>query len=381
MTTRNSTSTHASFRLLKTGNESFEEMLLAIARARISVRLEMYIYSASAIGERFREALRLAAERGAEVRVLIDAWGSITLSDAYWESVRNAGGEVRWFNPLSLERYAIRDHRKLLVCDSAIAFVGGFNIAAEYQGDGIKDGWRDCGVHIRGSMARELAVSFDAMFAMAEFSHKRMARFRRASVRHVISTSEGQILLTGPGRGRNLLKRALVSDLRRASSVRIISAYFVPTRPIRRALTRAARRGSRVQIILAGQSDVPFMQAASRRFYQGYLRAGIEIYEYEPQILHAKLVVVDGVVYAGSANLDRRSLYINYELMLRLPNPVLAREAEAMFDRDLAFSRMIDAGTWRKSRTIWNKLRERWAYFLVARVDPFIARRQLRHLR
>lgn len=355
-------------------------MLRAISLARISVRLEMYIFSASPIAERFREALQRAAERGAEVKVLIDAFGSMTLPDEYWEPVRRAGAEVRWFNPLSLECGAIRDHRKLLVCDGAVAFVGGFNIAAEYQGDGVEQGWRDCGVEIHGEMARELGASFDAMFAMAEFSHKRLARFRRASVRQVISTPEGQILLTGPGRGRNLLKRALLSDLRRALSVRIISAYFVPTRPICRALTRAARRGCRVQIILAGQSDVPFVQASSRRFYQAYLKSGIEIYEYEPQILHAKLVLVDGIVYVGSANLDRRSLYINYELVLRLPDPDLARQAGAMFERDLSFCRKIDARTWGKSRTFWNKLKERWAYFLVARVDPFLARRQWRHL-
>jgi cardiolipin synthase len=381
VTTKNSAPAQPRFRWLKTGNEAFEEMLRAIAEAKFSVRMETYIYSASPIGERFRQALHRAAARGAEVKVLIDAFGSMALPDAYWEPVRRDGGEVRWFNPLSLERGAIRDHRKLLVCDGAVAFVGGFNIAAEYEGDGVTEGWRDCGVVICGEIARELAVSFDAMFAMADFSHKRLARFRRASIRHVVSTREGQILLTGPGRGKNLLKRALLNDLRRASHVRIISAYFVPTLPIRRALTRAARRGCRVQIILAGQSDVPFVQAASRRFYQAYLKSGIEIYEYQPQILHAKLVLVDGVVYVGSANLDRRSLYINYELVLRLPEADLGKQAAAMFDRDLALCRKIDARTWRKSRTFWNKLLERWAYFLIARVDPFIARRQLRHLR
>ena len=369
------------FRWLTTGRECFDEMLRAIDQAAVSIRLEMYICDAGSIAKRFRDAFQQAAERGVRVQVLIDAWGSMILPDSFWESVRFAGGEVRWFNPLSLERYSIRNHRKLLVCDDTIAFVGGFNIAAEYEGDGITQGWRDCGVKIQGSIARELAGSFDAMFAMADFSHKRLLRFHRASLRRILTTPEGQILLMGPGQGSNLLKRTLLKDLPSAAVVKIISAYFLPIRPIRRALLRAARRGCKVQVILAGKSDVPLMQAASRRFYQAYLKAGVEIYEYEPQILHAKLVVVDGVVYVGSANLDRRSFYINYELVLRLPIRSLANNAEAMFNRDLSSCRKIELETWKKSRTFWIKLKERWAYFFVARVDPFIARRQLRHLR
>ena len=356
-------------------------MLRAISQAVDSIRLETYIFAPSPIGERFREALSSAARRGVRIRVLIDAWGSMTMSDAFWETLRRAGGEVRRFNPLSLDRAAIRDHRKLLVCDDTLAFVGGFNIATEYEGDGVAEGWRDCGVQLHGTLARELGASFDTMFAMADFGHKRFVRFHRASVRQVVSTPDGQILLTGPGWGRNLLRRALLKDLRHAASVKVIAAYFVPTRPIRAALMRAARRGANVRMILAGKSDVPFMQPASRRFYSSLLKAGIEIFEYEPQILHAKLVVVDGVVYVGSANLDRRSLYINYELVLRLPDPELAKEAEAMFDRDLNNCRKIEAATWQKSRTFWNRLWERWAFFLVARLDPFIARRQLKHLR
>ena len=381
VTTNISSNPPPQFLWLKTGNNSFDEMLRAINSARNSVRLEMYIFGASAIGGLFREALCHAAERGVEVKVLVDAWGSVTLSDAFWEPLRRAGGVARWFNPISLDRYSIRNHRKLLVCDDDLGFVGGFNVATEYLGDGVREGWRDCGVSLRGPLARELAASFDTMFALADFTHKRFVRFRRSPLRRIIPTPEGELLLTGPGRGPNLLKRALLRDLRKATSVRILSAYFVPTRGIRRELIRAARRGCKVQLILAGKSDVPLMQSASCRFYPSYLNAGIEIYEYLPQILHAKLIVVDEVVYVGSANLDPRSFYINYELVLRLPNPGLAGEAVATFVHDLSLCRKIDSRTWRESRTFWSELKARWAYFLVARVDPFIARRQLRHLR
>ena len=136
-----------------------------------------------------------------------------------------------------------------------------------------------------------------------------------------------------------------------------------------------------MQLILPGKSDVPLSQLASQRLYHTLLRSGIEIYEYQPQILHTKLFIIDHVVYAGSANLDPRSLSINYELLVRVPNERLAYEAQAIFAEDLSHCRKIDAAVWRTSRSIWRKLKERWAYFIIARVDPYLARRQLRTLR
>jgi len=369
------------FRWLRTVDESFELMLAAINSAEQSVRLEMYIYTPSSIGERFLEALVKACQRGVRVRVLVDSWGSMTTSAKFWDPLRAAGGEFRWFNPLRLDRCGIRNHRKLLSCDDSVAFVGGFNIAPEYEGDGITRGWHDLGLQIQGPLAKELGTSFDTLFALADFQHKRFTALRKARLRNIISTHDGQILLTGPGRGKSFLKWALLNDLSKAKAIRIISAYFLPTRPLRRALAYAARRGARVQLILAGKSDVPLSQLACRGFYQSFLKAGIEIYEYQPQILHAKMLVFDDVIYAGSANLDRRSLYINYELMVRVPHRELAAEAREMFEDDLRHSRKIDAATWKKSRTFWNKLKENWAFFFLARLDPLIARRQLKYLR
>src|SRR4051794_4962324 len=127
--------TAASCNWLANGREIFPAMLAAIEAAETSVCLETYTYSAGELGERFREALVRAQQRGARVRVLYDALGSVGLSGAFWQPLRDAGGEVRVFNPLSVNRLGIRDHRKLLVCDERIAFIGGFNIATEYDGD------------------------------------------------------------------------------------------------------------------------------------------------------------------------------------------------------------------------------------------------------
>src|SRR5881394_1258678 len=123
---------------LCSGDKIFPEMLAALDVARDSVCLEMYTFSASPLGERFRDALVRAQERGAKVRVLVDGLGSAGLPGDFWEPLVRAGGEARVFNPLALLRFTIRDHRKMVVCDDRIAFIGGFNIAPEYEGDGVQ---------------------------------------------------------------------------------------------------------------------------------------------------------------------------------------------------------------------------------------------------
>jgi len=158
------------------GHEIFPAMLAAIATAERSVCLETYIYSADSLGERFRESLVRARERGARVQVLYDALGSMSLPASFWDPLRKAGGEVRQFNPLVLNRFGVRDHRKMLICDECIAFIGGFNVAIEYDGDGITTGWRDLGLKIEGSLARELKHAFEEMFERADFVHSGLKR-------------------------------------------------------------------------------------------------------------------------------------------------------------------------------------------------------------
>ena len=363
------------FRLLRTGEDGLRRMLHSIQSARESIRLETYIYDSSHVGERFREALIQACRRGVRVEVMVDSFGSVNLSDSFWDPLRQAGGTFTWFNPITLKRWSYRDHRKMLICDARIAFIGGFNIAAEYDGDGVRQGWRDLGLEIKGAPVGELAANFDDFFRRADSPPRRLQRLRRAPIK-IIAGQNWQLLLSEPGRQDNALRATLAADLASARSVKIISAYFLPTWGLRRALAGVVGRGGRVQLILAGKSDVHLAQFASRRLYRGLLRAGVEIHEYEPQILHAKLFIMDDTVYVGSANLDVRSLRINYELLVRVTKPRLAAEARELFDTDLQHSRRIDPATWNKSRNFWSKLREEWAYFVLARIDPYVARQQ-----
>jgi cardiolipin synthase len=157
-------------------------------------------------------------------------------------------------------------------------------------------------------------------------------------------------------------------------------AYFLPALRLRRALTRVVRRGGSVQLILPGKSDVPISMLAARSLYRRLLRGGVKIDEYQPQILHAKLIIVDDTVYVGSANLDTRSAHINYELMLRLENKAIATEAREIFAKMRGQCHRVTGEEWRKSHTIWRSLKQRWAYFLLNKIDPYIAARQWRAL-
>jgi len=375
------------YRLLWSGDEAFHAMIEAMDAARSTIVLETYTFAACKLGEKIRDALTRACNRGVRVRVLLDSFGSLTLTDVFWWPVRNAGGQVRWFNPFSLKRFGFRNHRKLLICDNESAFIGGFNIAPEYEGDGINKGWRDAGLKLSEPIVQELAASFDLLFENAEFRHLRFTRLRKspllaqANQEKPFCGQRTQLLLSGPGRGSQSLKITLRKDLLQSRQVNIIAAYFLPTWRIRRTLLRIARRGGKVQLLLAGKSDVFLSQYASRVLYQRMLKAGIEVYEYQPQILHAKMIVLDDIVYLGSANMDVRSLNINYELVLKLHQPALAAEARALFAEALAHSRRIDATTWPSSRGFIEKMKEYWAYLILTRLDPYIARLQMRHLR
>jgi cardiolipin synthase len=189
-----------------------------------------------------------------------------------------------------------------------------------------------------------------------------------------------QLLLSGPARGHNPIKRALKRDLEHAKSVQIMVAYFLPSWQLRRQLALVVRGGGRVELILGAKSDVLVSRLAAQSLYRRLLGAGIQINEYQPQVLHAKLIIIDEVVYVGSANLDPRSLNINYELMIRFVSRETVQQAQHIFQRCLAHSLPVNPEQWTKAHSLWRRFKEYWAYFLLVRIDPYIARRQWRGL-
>ena len=362
-------------RWLPTGGAGLRTLLELIQQARSNLRLEMYIFRAGTPGDRITSALTDAARRGVNVRVRVDAVGSMELPSGYWDALRDAGGSVQPFNPLGSGRFFIRNHRKLCVVDERIALVAGFNVSAEYDGDGVTHGWRDLGMTLEGPSARALADVFDHHHALADRRPRLLARYQRRHEPEVPPDDPGlRILAVSPGRRQSCLLEALYADLASARRVWACSPYFAPPPKLRRLLRRAARRGADVRLVLPGRSDVPLAQLAARHLYAGLHRHGVQIHEYQPQVLHAKLLLVDDIVYTGSSNLDPRSLHLNHELMVRVTDARFRAEAEAIWADLFHHSRRIPAAGWRGSRTWMQKLRERWSFFLLYRLDPWLTR-------
>lgn len=362
-------------RWLPSGRSGLAAMVRAIQRAEHNIQLQIYIFQNDPTGLQICSALQDAAARGLRVRVLVDAFGSMGLPATFFDSLLELGGQVRFFNPLNPRRIVYRNHRKILVVDRSLAIVGGFNIGREYDGDGIESGWCDLGLEVNSNVvAGELAGTFDRMFVLADDRPRRFARLRRAEERQQLSFDGVDVLLSGPGRGSNPLKSALLRDLSKAGSIRIITPYFLPTWGLRRRLMKRARLGDRVQLLLPARSDVKLALHAGQSLYARLLRAGVEILEYQPQILHAKLVLANGAVYVGSANFNTRSLHIDYELMLRIEVPEIVEQAEGLFDALVEHSRTIDLAAWRRQQGLWRGLKQRLSYYLIARLDPLVAR-------
>ena len=352
-------------------------MLTAIGAARRSVELEIYIYADDEIGRQFLDALTQAARRGALVRVLADAYGSFMLSKSFFEPLIQAGGEVRFFNPLRFSRFGVRNHRKLLLCDRQTAFLGGANVCDCHSGDGISQGWFDLMVKIEDAeLAARLADEFEQTFANAAYAHGRFRRLR-AFRRFRRRTDETQIFAVRPGRGAGSFQRALHQELAVAQSADFIVPYFLPSRRLRKLLRQIVQRGGRVRLILPAHCDVPLARAAGLIYYARLLRGGVEIYEYQPQILHAKLCIADEKVFAGSSNLDVRSFNMNYELMLRFTDTATVTGAKEIFSEALKRSRRIELKEFRRSQNFWQRWKNYWAHFLVARIDPLLGLRQI----
>ena len=360
--------------LLPSGESGLAQMSRLIEQARHNIQLQIYIFADDATGRRVREQLIAAARRGVRVRVIVDALGSFSLGSDFFAALEKAGGKVRVFNPLHLGRFSYRNHRKMLVCDRRRAVVGGFNVGDEYDGDGVEKGWLDVGITVRGELAGALAASFDRFFVLAGEKQPRFMRLRSATERREARCDTGRMLLSGPGRGSNPLKASLLRDLDRAREVCIVSPYFLPPWRLRRRLMKKSRQGARVRLLLPGKSDVALAWYASRSIYARLIRAGVEILEYQPQILHAKMVIADEIMLIGSANFNTRSLLIDYELMLRFDDAELSRRARGWFDHHAEQARTIDSETLRRQSTLWTRLRERVSYWLMARLDPLVAR-------
>ncbi|MBI5510346.1 MAG: cardiolipin synthase B [Deltaproteobacteria bacterium] len=351
--------------LLIEGIETYPAMLAAIAAAEHSVVLTSYIFAADATGARFRDALAAAARRAVRVRVLVDGFGSFATSAGFFAPLVEAGGALAVYRPPIPWRHRWgfwrRDHRKILVVDEDTAFIGGLNIGDDYAplAEGGR-GWHDTHAVVRGPAATVLARLVNRTWRQVTGD----SFVGRAGPVADAGRVRVQVLENRFGE-RARIRRAHRRAFRHATtSICITNSYFIPGRSIRRALLLAARRGVRVQLLLAGRTDLPAVRYASRALYSRFMHAGIEIYEWTENVLHAKTAVVDGRWCSiGSANMDHRSVRHNLEANIVAVDEALGLQLQHAFRADLARALRIDRDSWHR-RPALDKMLEQLFYKL-----------------
>ncbi len=331
--------------LFRNGGDFFPALLQAIHDAKRSIHLEFYIIRNDRTGQLFAEALAAAAERGVEVRLLYDYIGCLDTPAAYFRHLEQEGVRCLPFNPPTFRRGLAwldkRDHRKFVVFDGSSAFLGGLNIGDEYSGFGESlERWRDVGMRIDGPAVAELERLFWDSWQGEGGTVTADIQLAPAAP---AGDAEVMIVSGGPHQTRSFIRSNFRMAIAGASeSVGIITPYFVPGPRIVRSLLRAAGRGVKVQLILPSISDVPIIKHASHAFLTPLLKAGIEIYQRQETVLHAKVMLIDGCwATIGSANFDLRSFHRNYEVNVIVDDPEFGRQVDEMFTGDLARSRRL----------------------------------------
>ncbi len=347
------------FTLLVDGEQFYPAMLEAIRSARSQVLLEMYLVTSGRVLEQFVAALCEAATR-AEVYLLLDDFGARGLTADTRLRLMNHGVHLAVYNPLryrAMRRNLLRDHRKLLVVDGRVAFLGGMGITDLFwpQRD-TAQGWHDVAIRVEGGCVTDWREAFGEIWR----------RTTRVELDCAVSASvefgcqAGRATLAqGPHQAE--MQRSLVTRMRQAEKrVWLATAYFMPSRKIRRCLRRAAARGVDVRLLLPGpHTDHPAIRHAGRRFYLGLLRHGVRIFEYQPRFLHTKMVLCDDWVSVGSCNIDRWNLRWNLEANQEVEDVEFAADVAGCFEEDFLKSLEIRLDLWRQ-RSWRRRLKERF---------------------
>jgi cardiolipin synthase A/B len=362
---------------LEDGKSTYASMLQAIRGARHHVHMEMYIFEDDEVGHDFARALAERARAGVAVRLVYDAVGSKDTAKEFFEGLEKAGVKVVAFNPVAsglLKRGPVgaqaRDHRKLMLVDGRVAYLGGINISRVYgpasgSGSGSRGEasfedrpWRDVQVRLEGPVVGDIQRAFVEQWKKwkkEEVSDAGLFPKLAAAGPHLVRA----VPSTGGDGKADPLYLALISAIESAEiEVAITNAYFVPHPELLAALAAAARRGVDVKLILPSKTDSALVLHAGRSHYGPLLEAGVKIFERKNRLLHTKSAVVDGVwSTVGSTNLDWRSLAYNDELNAIVLGTDFAARMRAIFERDLTNSEEITPEKWR-GRSIADRIKE-----------------------
>jgi cardiolipin synthase A/B len=340
--------------VLTNGDQFYEAALRDISAAVCNINMEAYIFQRGEIAERYLSALTERARAGVKVKLLIDALGSASTTDNYLKEFKDAGGRVGWYNPVKwnkLPRYNNRTHRELLIVDGRIGYIGGAGIADHwYRNKGKSARWRDTMVRVEGDGAPRLQATFAENWLEAcgeiltgpEYYPRVEVRSEAAAMVVNSMPSAG-----GSTRARTLFQLLLASAQK---TIDITTPYFLPDRSMSDELVRAIGRGVHIRIVVPGKhSDHMLTRSSSRRAFGKLLKAGVEIFEYEPAMIHAKTLMIDGLwSVVGSTNFDNRSFGLNDEVNLAVRDTAFTARLEDDYARDLANSRQLTYDSWRR---------------------------------
>ncbi|MEU6298170.1 phospholipase D-like domain-containing protein [Streptomyces erythrochromogenes] len=351
-----------SVRPLRNGDEIFASMLDAISSARHTVDMMTFVYWQGDIARRFAEALAERARDGVRVRLLLDGFGSRLIEQDLLDRMSTAGVDVAWFRRpafLSPLKQNHRCHRKVLVVDERTAFTGGVGIAEEWCGDARNPHeWRDTHAEVRGPAVDGIAAAFAQNWAEC---HPELFDDRDRFVTHEPAGSAVVQVVRGSAafgwQDMQTLMRVVLESAE--ERVRLATAYFAPDDYFVELLSATARRGVTVEILLPGpHTDKRVCQLAGQHHYEALTAAGVRIHQYQPTMMHAKIMTMDGVVsLIGSSNFNRRSLDHDEEVMLAVMDPAVTQTLDEHYDEDLRSSTLIAPERWRR-RSVLQRARE-----------------------
>ncbi len=330
-------------KLIRAGQGYFNTLLNLIRRATDSIHIQVYTFNDDETGRDVADALIDAAKRKVSVHLMADGYASRTMSNAFIHELRDAGIHYRFFEPVFRSNYFYfgrRMHHKLIVVDAKYALVGGINIANRYNDMPGQLAWLDFAIYVEGEIAKDLCI----LCWKTWYGYKRNMKLTPCEEKEINfaiaaqESSEVRMRRNDWVRRKNEITATYVSMLRHATTqVTILCSYFLPGKVIRKQMEYAIRRGVRIRVIAAGRSDVTLAKHAERWLYDWLLRNGIELYEYQKNILHGKIAVSDDEwMTIGSYNINNISTYASIELNLDVRDASFAESVRIQLDEIIA---------------------------------------------
>ena len=327
-------STYNQVELVRGGRDFFAILFKLLEEAKYSVHLQIYIFDDDETGTEVAAALMKAAQRGVNVYLLLDGYASQHLPDEFINQLKESGIQFRWFEPVFRSRYFYfgrRLHHKIVVIDAMHSLVGGVNISNRYNDMPDKPAWLDWALYSRGEVSAELFNLCTDVWNKSGWGKKKYQRIKKEASSHYHDEEcLVRVRRNDWVKRKNQISRTYLEMFRKSTShICIMSSYFLPGRAFRRNMTLAARRGIKMKVIAAGISDISMVKHAERYLYRWMFKNNIELYEYQPNVLHGKLSTYDGkFVTVGSYNVNNISAYASIELNIDIQNNKFALEVE-----------------------------------------------------